>query len=97
MSGEDIGNIGYAKKDYEETVIGVITGDGIKIRSCSDHAFDRLMERNIWPKNVINALKMKSVPAKNNNVAYIYGGTYVYVNNKTGTIISSIYKGRKGK
>ena len=71
------------------------TGDDIKIKSCSEHAFDRVIQRDIWPKSITSALKNKSVPAKDGKVAYINKGTHVYVDNKTGTVVTAIYK--KGK
>lgn len=94
-SSEEKSSSGYAKKDYAKAVAGMKTGDGIKIKSCSEHAFDRVIQRDIWPKSITSALKNKSVPAKDGKVAYINKGTHVYVDNKTGTVVTAIYK--KGK
>lgn len=86
---------GYTKSDYEKAVLGIKTGDGIKIKSCSAHAFDRVIERDIWPKSVANALKTESIPAKYGRAEYVNKGTHIYVDNKTGTVITGIYKGGK--
>lgn len=94
-NSEEKSSSGYAKKDYAKAVVGMKTGDGIKIKSCSEHAFDRVIQRDIWPKSITSALKNKSVPAKDGKVAYINKGTHVYVDNKTGTVVTAIYK--KGK
>jgi len=87
---------GYTRSDYEKAVIGVTTGDGVVINTCIKHAFDKLIERNIWPQTARVALATKSVPAKKGRVVYVKNGTHIYVDNKTGTVITAIYK-RKGK
>jgi PBSX family phage portal protein len=88
---------GYVKDDYSKAVIGVKTGDDVEIKSCSPHAFDKVVERNVWPSSVARALSAKSVPAKEGRVDYTKNGTHVYIDNKSGTIVTVIYKGGKSK
>lgn len=96
-SDKDKSASGYGKSDYENAVIGMKTGDNVEIKKCSEHAFKRVIERDIWPESVTNALKVKSIPAEGGKVAHIHKGTHVYVDNKSGTVVTSIYKGGKRK
>ncbi len=88
---------GYTKDDFSKAVVGLKTGDGIKIKRCSVHAFDRVIERDIWPKSIIAALKNKSIPSRDGRVEYIDNKTHVIVDNKAGVVITAIYKKGKGK
>ncbi len=88
---------GYTKDDFSKAVVGLKTGDGIKIKCCSVHAFDRVIERDIWPKSIIAALKNKSIPSRDGRVEYIDNKTHVIVDNKAGVVITAIYKKGKGK
>lgn len=103
---------GYINKHARESakkVIGTKTGAGVEVKQFSTHAMQRMSERNMYDKAVLNALKDPN-PEKdtkhNSDSAYIYeyprknGNFYtVIVDHNSGTVITTINpkKSKKGK
>lgn len=91
-------NSNFSKQNYKSKLIGVKTSDGKTVKSISNHAIERLQERNIYPDSAVKALeKGKPQPSKiEGRSEYYYNGTFIVYDNANNKIITAIYKG-KGK
>lgn len=97
-SSENGGGFKYSNDDYDKSILGMHTSDGLKVKKIDPHMYVRAKERKVYPESIQNALKYgKPRPGnKENSLVYDYRGTTVVFNKNGGLVKTVIYTG-KGK
>ena len=49
------------KARYRNRIVGQKTSDGVQVKGFSDHAFDRIAQRNLSPKRIEDMLRSQNV------------------------------------
>ena len=76
---------------YRNRIVGQKTSDGVQVKGFSDHAFDRIAQRNLSPKRIEDMLRSQNVsPDKTyqNRRCYDVKGSRLVLDHTTGTIVT---------
>lgn len=79
------------KARYRNRIVGQKTSDGVQVKGFSDHAFDRIAQRNLSPKRIEDMLRSQNVsPDKTyqNRRCYDVKGSRLVLDHTTGTIVT---------
>ena len=79
------------KARYRNRIVGQKTSDGVQVKGFSDHAFDRIAQRNLSPKRIEDMLRSQDVsPDKTyqNRRCYDVKGSRLVLDHTTGTIVT---------
>ncbi len=79
------------KARYRNRIVGQKTSDGVQVKGFSDHAFDRIAQRNLSPKRIEDMLRSQDVsPDKTyqNRRCYDVKGSRLVLDHMTGTIVT---------
>ena len=79
------------KARYRNRIVGQKTSDGVQVKGFSDHAFDRIAQRNLSPKRIEDMLRSPNVsPDKTyqNRRCYDVKGSRLVLDHTTGTIVT---------
>ena len=79
------------KARYRNRIVGQKTSDGVQVTGFSDHAFDRIAQRNLSPKRIEDMLRSQNVsPDKTyqNRRCYDVKGSRLVLDHTTGTIVT---------
>lgn len=90
----------YSPQAYKQAIEGVKTSDGKVVKSLSQHVLERATQRDVRPKSIKNALVSPdyTYPGNiGNRTVYVKKGTHVVYDNNSGAVVTTIYKGKKGK
>lgn len=79
------------KAKYRNRIVGQKTSDGVQVKGFSNHAFDRIAQRNLSPKRIEDMLRSQNVsPDKTyqNRRCYDVKGSRLVLDHTTGTIVT---------
>ena len=79
------------KEKYEKRIVGQITSDGVKVTGFSDHAFDRIAQRNLSPKRIETMLASNDISPDRthpNRRCYDTDGSRLVLDFTDGTIVT---------
>lgn len=80
------------KARYNKRIVGQTTSDGVTVKRFSDHAFDRIAQRNISPKRIENMLKSDKVSADKEHPdtrrCYDVSGSRLVLDHTNGAIVT---------
>lgn len=79
------------KARYRNRIVGQKTSDGVQVKGFSDHAFDRIAQRNLSQKRIEDMLRSQDVsPDKTyqNRRCYDVKGSRLVLDHTTGTIVT---------
>lgn len=79
------------KARYKKRIVGQTTSDGVTVKGFSEHAFDRVAQRNLSPKRIEDMLRSTNVsPDKTyaSRRCYDVKGSRLVLDHTTGTIVT---------